>query len=106
MLRVLWSVLWIVGNLLLILHPSLAQIKVQASVDNRTVALHQFVRFRLEIENAPFFSKPPDPPTAEGLTLAQPFPSSSRSISIINGRMQQVVAYEWFTSDRNRSNQQ
>ena len=78
--------------------PAVAQtdVSVLASVENTTVGEDETVTYTLEIKGP---SSPdietPEPPATQGLVLLQSIPSTQRSVSLVNGRMKQSLAFQW-----------
>ena len=76
--------------------PAGAQPKVTASVSDTTVGAEERVVYTVTVEGGQLSQiETPQAPEAEGLTLVQRFPSTSRNISIVNGNMQQSVGFQW-----------
>lgn len=82
---------------LLAASPLAAQsIAVRAWVDESTVASDDVLVYHVQIEGESFGAvQQPDPPETVGLTLAQPYPSTQRSHSLLNGVMRQSVQFSW-----------
>ena len=71
-------------------------VSVLASVDETTVGEDETVTYTLEIKGASSSEvETPEPPATEGLVLLQSIPSTQRNVSLINGRMQQSLAFQW-----------
>lgn len=71
-------------------------VSVSASVTDNTVGTEESLSYRVEIQGASASDvQRPSPPDAEGLALLQTIPSTQNSVSIINGKMSQSIAYEW-----------
>lgn len=71
-------------------------VNVTASVSDNTVGTEESLSYRIEIQGASASDvQRPAPPEAEGLALLQTIPSTQNSVSIINGKMSQSIAYEW-----------
>lgn len=72
------------------------EVGVQASVSETTIGTEEAVTFRVEISGVSANDvTTPRPPEATGLALLQSAPSTQTSVSIVNGKMTQSVAYEW-----------
>ena len=71
-------------------------IKVQASVSNKTIGTEEAVTYTIQVEGSDGtnISVPPAP-EAEGLTLLQSIPGTQRSVSIVNGVMAQSFGFTW-----------
>ncbi len=73
-----------------------AQVDVQASVSENTIGTEEGVTFRIEVSGASARDvAQPRAPDATGLALIRSSPSTQQSVSIVNGRMTQSVAFEW-----------
>ena len=73
-----------------------AQPKVTASVNETTVGTEERVVYTVTVDGGQLSQiETPQAPEAEGLTLVQRYPSTSRNISIVNGNMQQSVGFQW-----------
>ena len=71
-------------------------VRVQATVNGTTIGENEAVVYSIEIEGADMSDvRTPQPPEAENLALQQSIPNTSRSVSIINGRMSQSVTFRW-----------
>lgn len=71
-------------------------VSVQASVSETTIGTEERVVYSIEIQGVAFSDiLPPEPPATEGLALVQPYPSTQRNMTFINGQMQQSVAFRW-----------
>lgn len=71
-------------------------VSVSASVSDNTVGTEESLSYRIEIQGASASDvQRPSPPDAEGLALLQTIPSTQNSVSIINGKMSQSIAFEW-----------
>ncbi len=69
---------------------------VRGSVDKTTVGMAERLFFSLHIEGAsPSDVRTPPPPQAQGLTLLQRTPNTQRNMSIVNGRLEQSIAFRW-----------
>ncbi|MEX0822723.1 MAG: BatD family protein [Rhodothermales bacterium] len=77
--------------------PALAQdVAVRGSVSETTIGTQESVVFSVEIEGASLSDvRTPSPPDVSGLVLVQRTPSTHRSMTIINGRLQQSVSFRW-----------
>ncbi len=72
------------------------QVRVAASVGETTVGTEELVTYTIEVQGAQLSQiETPTPPETEGLVLVQRFPGTSRNISVINGRMQQSIGFQW-----------
>ncbi len=71
-------------------------ISVDASVDASEIGTEEVVNFTIAFsgENLPDIQTP-EAPAAQGLVLSRPFPSTSRNVSILNGRMSQSLSFSW-----------
>ena len=93
MVRIGWLIV-----LLCIAPRAVAQeLRVFASVDRTTVGLDETLAFTVEIQGTGISSLVrPDPPSTDGLVLAQPFPSQSTQTSIVNGVVSQSIGFTWY----------
>ncbi len=89
------STIWILCAFVVI--PVRAQsVRVTASVSQSTIGVEEALSYKIQIDGVSAGDvQRPSPPEASGLSLAQPVPSTQQSVSIVNGRMTQSVAYEW-----------
>jgi hypothetical protein len=70
--------------------------QVLASVTGTTIGMEETVTFTIEIRAETLSGVvTPSPPEAGGLALVQAFPNTQQSMSIVNGRVSQGVAYSW-----------
>ena len=70
--------------------------QVLASVTGNTIGLEETVTFTVEIRAETLSGVvAPSPPDTDGLSLAQRFPSTQQSMSIVNGKVSQSVGYSW-----------
>lgn len=71
-------------------------VEVSAAVDRRHVSPGESISYTVVVESN---SRPnvqtPRPPSAPELTLPRQDPRSSRNISVINGRIQQRISFQW-----------
>lgn len=73
------------------------EVRVLASVDRNTVGMDETLAYTIEIQGTGLSGiTRPDPPSTEGLVLAQPFPSQSTQTSIINGQISQSIGFTWY----------
>ena len=71
-------------------------VSVLASVDEITVGEDETVTYTLEVKGASSSEiETPEPPPTEGLVLLQSIPSTQRNVSLVNGRMEQSLAFQW-----------
>ncbi len=90
------SAVFALAAMVLAARPVEAQPKVTASVRETTVGAEERVVYTIEVQGSRLSEiETPQAPEAEGLTLVQRFPSTSRNISIVNGNMQQSVGFQW-----------
>ena len=77
--------------------PTVAQqVEVTATVSGTTIGTEEGVSYKLEVQGVTNRDvERPKAPSAEGLVIAQPIPSTQQSMSIVNGRMSQSIAFEW-----------
>ncbi len=69
---------------------------VDATVNETTVGLEETVAYTVEVRGTSIGSlRTPEPPATEGLVLLQAVPTRRSNLSLINGRMQQRVAFTW-----------
>ena len=78
-------------------HPATSQnISVAASVDQTTIGTQDILTYTIEFSGKSLPEiETPEAPSAEGLVLMRPFPSTSRNVSIIQGSMSQSLSYSW-----------
>ncbi len=71
-------------------------VSVSASVDQTTIGTQDRLTYGIEVKGGQAAKIDAlTPPNVEGLRLAQSFASTSQNISIVNGRMEQSIRYEW-----------
>lgn len=72
------------------------ELTVQASVDQTTVGLEERLLFAIQVKGREITSlQTPEAPPTEGLALLQPTPNVQRSMSLVNGRLEQSISYRW-----------
>lgn len=70
--------------------------QVLASVSSTTIGMEETVTFTVEVRAQSLSGvTTPSPPEVRGMSLLQAFPSTQQSMSIVNGRTSQGVAYSW-----------
>lgn len=73
-----------------------AQPVVTASISEATIGTQERLVYTIEVKGEQLPQvETPEPPETEGLVLVQRFPATSRNIAIINGRMEQRLAFQW-----------
>lgn len=83
-------------SLILVLPAQAQSVRVQATVNETTIGTDERVAFSIEIEGAGMNDvRTPASPPAENLVVDYAQPNTSRSVSIINGRMSSSVTYRW-----------
>ena len=82
---------------ILLAYPLYAQeVNVTATVSGTTIGTEEGVSYKIEIQGGTNNDvERPKAPSATGLTLSQPVPSTQQSMSIVNGRMSQSISFEW-----------
>ncbi len=70
-------------------------VRVQATVDATTVGTEERVVYSLEIQGSMNDVRTPSAPEADNLVLEYAQPSTSRSVSIVNGQMSQSLTFRW-----------
>ncbi|QXD14535.1 BatD family protein [Rhodocaloribacter litoris] len=84
---VLWIVLGVAAQ---------AQPVVSASVSETTIGTEERLVYTVEVKGGQLGRvEPPEPPETRGLVLVQQFPSTSRSISLVGGQMEQRISFQW-----------
>lgn len=77
--------------------PAAAQdVVVEATVTETTIGTEETVAYTIEVRGSSIGTiRTPEAPATEGLVLLQSVPNRRSNISIVNGRMQQRVAFTW-----------
>lgn len=71
-------------------------VTVRSLVNETTIGDQEAVAFTIEIKGAELDElRTPQPPSAENLALMQRTPSTQRNMTIINGKLEQSVAFQW-----------
>ena len=93
----LFKALAIAAGSLILSRPSAGQdLSVKASVNESTIGTEETVTYTIEVAGRSLPDMPsPEPPETRGLVLANQFPFTSQNMSIVNGRVEQSIAYTW-----------
>ena len=71
-------------------------VAVEATVNETTVGSAETVAYTIAATGSSIRTiRTPEPPATEGLELLQTIPSSQRNMSLINGQMEQRIAFTW-----------
>jgi oxygen tolerance protein BatD len=91
-MRILRVIGWVVlsGWAVSLVHAQ--TIRVLASVSETTIGTQETVAYTIQAQGVGSLS-PPEAPEAEGLALAQSFPNSQTSMSIVNGAISRSVSF-------------
>ncbi len=75
---------------------TLGQVRVTASVDEKTIGTEDVARYTIEIRGAPFSDvTTPQPPSSKELSLVQRSPSTQQNISIVNSDVERSLSFTW-----------
>ncbi len=75
---------------------SAQSVSVQASVDSNVIGTEETLTYTVQVSGSDGNDvEIPSAPEADGLTLIQSFPSTQRSVSIVNGQMSQSFGFSW-----------
>lgn len=71
-------------------------VQVRAVVNETTIGDQETLSYSIQVKGASLDDlQTPQAPSAQGLTLLQRSPSTQRNMTIINGRLEQSVGFEW-----------